>query len=214
MPEAPTAYPLQWPAGKPRSKYRSQSGFHTWDRKPLEGGGETKSRRAITAGVALGRLRAELERLGARSVVISTNVELRLDGLPRANRNAVGDAGVAVYFQLKSKPIVLACDTYWSVAENMAAIAAHIAAMRVAERHGVGSLEEMFAGFMALPPGIAPDDWRGVLGAAVTLEQAEAVYREKIKEAHPDVGGTEAEAAKLNAAISLARKHFNEKGAK
>lgn len=159
----------------------------------------------LTLAGARQRLMDELDRMGARYSVLSTNLDLRLDGLPRSGQRQPDDPGVAVYFQLDGKPIVLACDRYRKVEENVAAIAAHIDAMRTAERHGVGSFKEMFAGFTALPAPLAPDDWRKILLEPVTLEQAEAVYRERMKEAHPDVGGSNAEAAALNAAIALAR---------
>ena len=38
----------------------------------------------------------ELKRLGARGMVLSTNVELRQDGLPYSNRRRPEDPGVAV----------------------------------------------------------------------------------------------------------------------
>ena len=96
------------------------------------------------------RLADELDRLGARYVVLSTNMELRLDGQPRAGQSEPADPGVCVYFQLKDRPTVLPCDRYTTVAGNMAAIAAHIEATRAIERHGVGTLEQMFTGFQAL----------------------------------------------------------------
>jgi hypothetical protein len=140
---------------------------------------------------------------------VSSNIALRLDGLPRSNQPRPDDPGVGVYFQLNGKPIALACDHYDSPEANIAAVAKHIEAMRAMERHGVGSLEQMFAGFMALPPAMSPDDWREPLGNPRTLDEAEANYRERMKHAHPDVNPSDAAgvvAAKLNAAITQARK--------
>ena len=117
-----------------------------------------------------------MERIRARYVVLSSNVELRLDGQPRAGLRDPADPGVALYFQLDGKLIVLACDRYTTVAANMAAIAAHLDATRTIERHGVGTLEQMFAGFAALPaPGKQP--WRAVLGYKVD----QAVTREMVQ---------------------------------
>lgn len=154
------------------------------------------------------RLQGEIDRLGARLPVVSTNLETRLDGLPRSGQRKPDDPGAALYFQLRGKPIVLACDHYDTVEANLAAIAAHIDAMRAMERHGVGSLEQMFAGFTALPPAVSPDDWREPLGNPRTLQEAEANYRERMKYAHPDVNPSDASgivAVKLNAAIAKAR---------
>jgi hypothetical protein len=191
----PTAYPLQWPAGKKRteSHRRKRSVF----------GGHNRS---LTVWQATTRLQRELNLFGARSVVVSTNVELRLDGLPRSGQRKAGDPGVAVYFRLDERPYTLAADSYDTVEANIAAIAAHIQASRAIERHGVGTLHEIFAGFAALPPATAVDDWRGALGNPRTLAEAESTYREAMKVSHPDVaGGSEAMAAMLNAAIRRAR---------
>lgn len=68
------------------------------------------------------------------------------------------------------------------------------------------------AGFTALPPAMSPDDWREPLGNPRTLEEAETNYRDRMKYAHPDVNPLDAAgvvAAKLNAAITAARKHFS-----
>ena len=158
------------------------------------------------------RLSEQLDRLGARYVVLSTNLELRLDGQPRGNQAEPQDPGVALYFRLGDRPIVLACDRWISVAGNMAAIAAHIDALRGQERWGVGGVEQAFAGFSALPPPIAPGDWRSELDNPATLAEAEVRYRRKIASAHPDAGGSHARAATLNAAIAQARKELKNGG--
>jgi hypothetical protein len=214
---APQAFPLQWPAGKPRTPAgrRERGRFSKRVTKTFgrsDGSDYSYSAKSdITLADSIRRLQAELDRLGARMPVVSTNLELRLDGLPRGGQRKPNDPGAAVYFQLRGKPIVLACDHYDTVEANIAAIAAHIDAMRAMERHGVGSLEQMFAGFTALPPAMSPDDWREPLGHPTTLEQAEANYRDRMKYAHPDVNPSDAAgavAAKLNAAIAAARAHF------
>ena len=211
---APTAYPLQWPAGKPRTGWdqRKAGAFKAstreFDRDSFTGA--LRSRlvaKPITIAKGLDRVRDELRKLGVYGSVISTNIELRQDGLPRFDRKAPPDPGVAVYFYYEmTKPYCLACDRYESVGANLAAVAAHIEAMRTAERHGVGSLSEMFAGFAALPP--AENDWRRLLGNPPTREAAEAVYRELMRKHHPDLGGESDYAAALNAAIARAREEL------
>ena len=221
MSEIPQPYPLRWPAGKPRTPVdaRKRAAFGKAKTKTYGTPGtdsyhsyQQKGELSIADGVA--RLQSELDKLGARLPVISSNLELRLDGLPRSNQAMPGDPGVACYFRLQDRPLVLACDRYDRVADNIAAIAAHIDAMRTAERHGVGSLEQMFTGFTALPGAVAPDDWREPLGGPTSLAQAEANYRERMKYAHPDTvseddrAAHEIVAAKLNAAIAAARVHW------
>src|SRR5258708_29715263 len=124
----------------------------------------------------------------------------------------MADPGVTVYFQLAGKPHCMPCGTYNRVADNLAAVAAHIEATRAIERHGVATLSEMFAGFMALPPPSAARPWRQLLGLhrenGVTLETVEARYRQLARERHPDTGCDHAMMAELNAARAAARQEL------
>lgn len=203
MTEQATAYPLQWPVGRPRCRLRMPGRFNS-SRDSVGCEGPSKP---VTMDIARSRLSAQLDALGARNPILSTNVELRVDGTPRL-RQQVTDPGVAVYFTLGGKPHVIACDSFTDVAQNIAGIAGHIEATRRIERYGCASLKQMFTGFLALPAPIAPDDWRTLLGNPTTLAQAEDRFRARMREAHPDVGGTHAQAAALNAAIAMARKEF------
>jgi hypothetical protein len=151
------------------------------------------------------RIARECDALAARGPVLSSNVELRLNGQPRAGQPEPADPAAALYFQLDGKPVVLACDRYTEVAQNVAAIAAHIEASRRIERYGVATMEQMFTGFLALPAPLAVNDWRAELGNPTTLAAAEAVFRDRMRTAHPDAGGSHARAAALTEAIRLAR---------
>lgn len=192
------AYPLAWPQGRPRRLPRQRR----------RGQFTTAGQRVSVAG-ALKRLAGELDRLGAALPVISSNVELRLDGLPRSGQREPEDPGVCVYFQLAGKPHAMPCDTYERVADNIAAVAEHIKATRAIDRYGVATVAEMFSGFVALPaPGTARP-WREVMGfppeATVTLDMVEARYRRLATTRHPDAGGSDAAMAELNAARDQAR---------
>jgi hypothetical protein len=137
------AFPLAWPDGWPRAKGRQRASFkRQGDRGWME---------ALTVAIARKRLGDELDRLGARYVTLSTNLELRLDGQPRSGQPEPYDPGAAVYFHLQGKPIALACDKWDRVADNIAAIAKHIEAMRGMDRWGVGSAARAFAGYERLP---------------------------------------------------------------
>jgi hypothetical protein len=95
------------------------------------------------------------------------------------------------------------------VAQNIAAIADHIDAMRRMERYGVATMTQMFTGFLALPAPLVVDDWRAALGDPKTLAEAESAFRERMKQVHPDTpGGSNAKAAALNAAIARAREEL------
>ena len=193
------AYPLQWPHGRPRKALTARKDA-TFGK--VVGTGHERRLKSLSLADARGRLQDEVDRLGGRSAVLSTNVSLRLDGLPRSGQGEPDDPGVALYFDLGGKPHVLACDTYTRVADNIAALAAHIEATRKIERLGVATAAEMFAGFQALPaPGATP--WWSVLQveASATPEQIEAAFKRLARERHPDrPGGSHDMMADLNRA--------------
>lgn len=156
----------------------------------------------------------ELKLLGARDVIISSNIPTRQDGLPYANVAAPADPGIAVYFnrhvQNTKKPFVIACDTYRRVRENMRAIAATVEALRTIERHGAETmLEQAFSGFAALPPANVTKPWWEVLGVSegCSLGQAQDAYRELARIHHPDVaGGSLDRMSEINVAYGQAKK--------
>lgn len=157
---------------------------------------------------------AELRRLGCTrdDVVISTNLQLRLDGLPRSNQAEPADPGVAVYWQTtKGEPKVMAIDLYDRVADNLAAIAASIEALRAIERHGGAAiLDRAFTGFTALPaPGqTTARGWREVLGVGPEerdFAKVQDKYRRLAAVHHPDRGGTAELMSELNWAWNQAQ---------
>lgn len=207
------AYPLLWPEGRPRRApaQRKPGKFHRTERV-YSSGGSYNRKLDMTIAAAIARLQDELDRIHARYVVVSANVELRLDGLPRSGAREPDDPAIAVYFQLDGRPHCLPCDTYTTVAANIAAVAAHIEATRAIERHGVASVAEMFSGFAALP---APSDvrqWRTSLGfraeARPSRAEIEARWRELAAKHHPDRGGSQQQMAEINAARDAALKEI------
>lgn len=185
-------FPLAWPAGWTRTlrHRRTRASFGT--KHSADG--------RLSIFAATDRLEGELDRLGARNSILSTNVSLRLDGRPRSDEEP-DDRGAAVYFAFKGRATVFACDKYDRVADNIAAIAAHIDALRRIERYGVGSLEQALAGYKALPADSAAD-WRQVFGftpnSTPTLEDLDAAYKRLAKERHPDRGGSDEAMFHLN----------------
>lgn len=194
-------FPLQWPAGWPRAPYRATAKFN---QKVNTGRGFAETRE-VTVPIALDRLDRELELIRASYVTLSSNLELRLDGRPRAERAAPDDPGAAVYFRLDGRDMALACDKWDRVADNITAIAKHIEALRGMDRWGVGTAAQAFAGYELLP---APEQWFEILGIAPTASAAEieAAFRAKAKTAHPDAGGSDAAMARLNRAREDGRK--------
>lgn len=199
-----TAYPLSWPTGWPRAKMRLDAPFH----KKRDTGRGYSEKSAITMAQARQQLQGELDRLGARSIILSTNVELNLNGQPRGDRARPSDVGVACYFVLKGRDTGLACDKWYRVEDNIVAIARHIEAIRGQERWGVGSVEQAFTGYQALP---APEQWWQVLGVAESASRADidVAYRRLAPAAHPDSGGSDAAMARLNAARDVGRAATN-----
>lgn len=195
-----TAYPLAWPEGWKRTKGQEHGRFGKKVVRPGRGYASTED---LTVAEAITRVLAELQRmgLGRDDVVISTNLVLRMDGLPRSDQRAPADCGVAVYWEdRQGGRKVMAIDRYYTVADNLAAVAATLDAMRAIERHGGAAiLDRAFTGFVALPPpGPAADrPWWEVLGVpklASLTERTEA-YRRLRSLHHPDKNPGDAEAA-------------------
>lgn len=187
------AYPLSWPQGWKRARSQEDSRFDT---------GFGKARKSLFS---------ELERMGAKSIVLSTNVPLRNDGMPRANvAPDNGDHGVAVYFRWKEKSMVLACDKFRKAHDNIQAIAKTIDALRGIERWGASDMmERAFAGFKTLSAENAGESWWNILEvkATATPDEIEVAYRRQLRIVHPDVPGTGSHEAmqKLNLARDQAR---------
>lgn len=217
--EGAEAYPLYWPEGWPRTHAHLRddgSRFKTGSAYQSDGAGGTRfiGKGMITFDRARRQLSDELDRLKAKSVVLSTNVPLRLDGQPKAGEvRASMDPGVAIYFLLKGKPMVMACDGFTNVAANLRSLGLAIEALRTLERHGGGvMMERAFAGFAALPApaGSAPKRaWWVVLNYGedpearldLSVDEVEARFRTLAKRRHPDVDGGSAELmAELNEA--------------
>jgi hypothetical protein len=194
MTEAPQRYPLAWPGQRPRTPAAKRRAGESKMAIP----GTTKQK-PVSIEVACTRVEDQVERLGGVYAVLSSNLELRLDGRPRLDRGQPQDPGVCLYFQMKGKPYALACDTFNTVAQNIAALANHIEALRRIERYGVASTAETLQAFEALPAPKAPHEILGVSPGA-GQQTIQAAWREKIAGAHTDRGGSHDAAAEINAA--------------
>lgn len=189
----PTRYPLQWPEGwKRMPSYQRKSA--TFKRQG----------KALTVFDGVQRVVDEMERLGVHQddVIVSTNLQTRLDGLPRSNQGRPGDPGVCVYWKPAKHPMrCMAVDRYDEVQDNLAAVAATLEAMRSIERHGGAAiLDRAFTGFAALPaPAGGKRDWWTVLELSSTASQAEIreAFNRLAREHHPDRGGTDERMAEI-----------------
>ena len=196
------AYPLRWPDGWPRARYRKDGQFGKTTYRP---GDSYRSKTDLTMDDAMKRVRVELERLGINvrdDSIVSTNLKLNLSGLPRGDQGEPSDPGVAVYFQKQGGPMrVIAIDAYKRVRDNLAAIAATLEAMRAIERHGGAQiLERAFTGFAAIEaPG---KSWWDVLEVRpdASRDVIEANFRRLAHDRHPDRGGSHDAMSQLNEA--------------
>ncbi len=188
-------YPLAWPGDRPRTGQRKPALFRD-------------AGRALSLTVAKKRLRDQvmaMTRTGRNwrvlDMILSTNIRYTASGSRDMNvsRRDPADPGVAFYFALDGRPHVLACDRWDTVADNIAAIAAHIEALRGQERWGVADLRQAFAGHVALP---AADPWWRILEVTrdASIEQINRAYRVKARTAHPDADGDRAAWDRLTAA--------------
>jgi DnaJ-domain-containing protein 1 len=189
-----TAYPLTWATIYPRTPQHKR---------------ET-ARFEVSFSTARDDLLNELRLIGAKNLVISSNVPLRQDGLPYAKYKEPDDSGIAVYFQIKDKSYALCCDRWLKVKDNLRAIGLHIAAMRGQQRWGVGSVEQAFAGYQALPPQVSERKWWEVLGVDVRAsnDAVKTAYRKLARKYHPD-GRSSPDSEKMtviNAAYEEAKK--------
>jgi hypothetical protein len=188
-------YPLSWPPGFPRTKYRKQSRFDTPEERVKR------------------NLKLQLDMMHATNVVVTTNSELRRDGRPYANQR-ISDTGVSVYFTRKGREQAIACDKWDSIRDNLQAVAKTIEALRGIDRWGTGEMvDAAFQGFTAIPAsasagipvrpkrpwyevlGVSPDAPQEVIGAAGKAMQ---------RKTHPDAGGSDTEFQEVQDAISEA----------
>lgn len=190
MTDMRTPYPLTWPAGWPRARIRKDAQF---SRRTDRG-----EHAHVTLAVARERLQEQLDKLGAKEALLSTNVELTLSGAPRSGKGDPVDPGAAIYFKMKGRDTALACDRWRRVADNIVALAKHIEALRGMDRWGVGTVEQAFTGYAALAAPMTKRHWHDVLGLddRATPEQINARYRGLAKHAST----TEAKLLELNLA--------------
>lgn len=187
---------LRWPRGYKRADYAKPAKFRTG------------TRGQVSINEAIDRLEKAVNAFTPRfqfrsrtcDAVLTTQLVVAQHGRFKGNQPEPQDQGVAFYFELDRKPIVLCCDKWSRIADNIAAIAATLDAMRDLERWGVAeAVDRVFTGFAALPaPGEvqARTCWH-VLGIPRTTDTAaiNRAYFARAKIVHPDAGDTGSTAA-------------------
>lgn len=223
-------YPLHWPIGRARTpdRKRKRAVFGQMKAAKRADGSVAgyKQKKPWSFEVTRTDLLAELELMRATHVVVSTDLPLRQDGAPYANRR-VDDPGIAVYFRRKVagsselRAYAMACDQYDRLSDNCRALVLTVGAMRKIERHGSSDLmEQAFSGFTALPApgardwpavmGIDPS-WVGSSGLDVEAEVGRK-YLEFVKRHHPDRGGDPDVMRRVNIARDAAIAYLSKLG--
>lgn len=213
-----TKYPLAWPTGwkriEPRNRASANFSKKEWQQSAADPTHQVQRGRSLTVYDATQRVLKALHAFGVMDgdAIISTNLVLRLDGLPKSGQPEPSDPGAAVYWERPGDKSMkcMAIDRYDRTADNIAAIAATLDAMRAIERHGGGLiLDRAFMGFEALPaPGqTTARGWMAVLevNGDATLEKVKENYRRLSSVRHPDKGGSHDAMSELNWAWAQAQ---------
>ena len=111
-----SAYPLVWPQGWPVTPAAKQG----------------RSRFAASFDKAQRKLHDELRMLGAKGIIVSSNVAVRKDGMLYSDfaRRRIDVPAVAVYFELDGAPMVMARDAYLTPQDNIMSLAHAVGHMR------------------------------------------------------------------------------------
>lgn len=140
-------------------------------------------------------LAKELRAHGATNVVLEIDFDernIRLDGLPRADRSA-RTPGIVLSFQAMRVPgrpnLRYEVGTFSDWKDNLRAVALGLEALRAVDRHGVTKRGEQYAGWKALPSGRGdPSPERGR-----QLIEKHGSVRAALHATHPDHEGGNAD---------------------
>lgn len=171
------AYPLHWPPGWKRTQFRQRARFGTSFSNTRD------------------NLMHELRLLGATNVIISSNIPIRLDGLPYAKFRVPEDPGIVVYFDLNGGQACFPCDRWDTIEDNIHAIELSVGALRGLERWGAKDMvAAAFRGFQALPEHTHEDTIPAkqkidYFAGCNTPDEIKARRRNLSRDLHPDKGG-------------------------
>ena len=170
-----------------------------WPAKPTPAA-QRKSRWSFRAGWndTLQLLEDELLKLGARDVVVSAGLrpeDIRIDGWPRSNATPT-HPGIILSFASKHGPLRYLTDRYEFWQHNLRAIALGLGALRAVDRYGITERGEQYVGWKAIPASTGGESPITLLSKVADIPLAlegtdpRALYRQALKKAHPDHGGS------------------------
>lgn len=190
-----TASPLSWPMGKPRTPAdeRKHGRFGKRQGYGLKELTVAEARNRVVAALDKFTRTGRTYRVPPDSIIISTDLALRNDGFPRSGQREPSDPGVAVYFELDGQAQCIPCDVYHRIADNLAAVADCIEALRTLERHDASLMRAAFTGFAQLvsPEAMGRPPWRTVLNTdSNDINEVRKAFRSALGRVHPDRGGS------------------------
>lgn len=184
-----SVYPLSWPIGRARTADYNRK-WGVLNKMP--------SPRVYQL------LNEELRKMDVENVNLSTNLQLRRDGLPYVGQKEPEDPGAVLYFTRKGVDIAIACDVWRKLDANVRAIGMTVEAIRGMERWGTEEMvDRAFTGFKALPETSAivtpyTRAWHEVLQVSPDAdpEIIRAAWKRLVARYHPD-NQTTGDAAKF-----------------
>jgi len=170
--------PLQWPNQQPRTKNQKRANF---------------ANHSITKGS--NELTSELKLLGAKNVIITSDLRQRKDNMGPWSNQRIDEPGIAVYFELNGEPKTMACDKWDRIEHNIWALCLSIKAIRGLERWGGSEfLDGLFTGFKALPaPGQSAEMEVRYFSDVTNPEHLQLKFKQLAKQLHPDTEGGDSE---------------------
>jgi len=168
---------------------------------------ESTYRFEVGRGQTIDELQREMRRLGVDDWRLSTALDHQSQNpnRPYANQPAPDDPGAVLRWTMDGDQFAVACDHYDAVRDNLRAIRLYVEEKRKMEQRPVTTGASEFAN-ARLPSGDDPEPAgppaHEVLGVVPDAPDSvvEAAARERIKEAHPDQGGTAADLKRVREA--------------
>ena len=128
--------------------------------------------------------------------------------------NAPGQSVAMVEFQKGEDRFRVSCNKYGTARENLRAVYLTVNGARLAEARGASTAKEALREYLMLSDGQPSLDHRmvespdadnpwmilGLVQGNVDPSVVRAVYQARIRKAHPDAGGSEKDAARINGA--------------
>lgn len=170
-------------------------------------------------------LQREVRMLEGDAVILGAffrEIDLRLDGMPRAGALVPPHPGIEISFDSRHGRLVYATDAYDHWQANLRAIALGLESLRAVDRYGVTRKGEQYAGWRALEAGAGSvhlpatlDEAKRVVceAAGIAFVTTHAIWsdrsavrsliREATRAAHPDTGGDDEMFQRVQAARTI-----------